>query len=182
MNNYHEFFESMQNVAKDAFQLNCQLAKAGIQDAGAFLREVHGSTKQASNMEEAIRERLQDGFRIWNEGYDSWLEWCNTLYDEDSHYNIPFNGSQRRCTMDEYKSMMGQLFQHFTMEVGVNGFDNMIIKDNWAAIRYTVKVKNLDTGAEILQHTMEFVKFKDTGDERGVRVDEGWALSDSALC
>ena len=76
--------------------------------------------------------------------------------------------------------MMGQLFQHFTMELGE--YDNMIIKDNWCAIRYTVKVKNLHTGKEILQHTMEFVEFKDNGDERGVRVAEGWALSDSALC
>ena len=29
---------------------------------------------------------------------------------------------------------MGQLFQHFTMELGE--YDNMIIKDNWCAIRY----------------------------------------------
>lgn len=133
-----------------------------------------------SNMETAIKNRLETGFKNWNGGYDGWLEWCNTLYEPDAYYNIPFNGTQRRCTLQEYKDMMGQLFQHFTMELG--DFDNMIIKDNWAAIRYTVNVKNLDTGAEILQHTMEFVKFKNNSDERGVRVVEGWALSDSALC
>lgn len=76
--------------------------------------------------------------------------------------------------------MTGQLFQHFSMELGE--FDNLIIKDNWCAIRYTVKVTNLHTRKVITQHTMEFVKFKDNGDERGVRVVEGWALSDSALC
>ena len=65
------------------------------------------------------------------------------------------------------------------MELGE--FDNMLIKDNWAAIRYTVKVKNLDTQEEILQHTMEFVNFKDNPDPIGVRVVEGWALSDSPL-
>ena len=140
----------------------------------------HIKMSEYNSMEDAIRDRLETGFRNWNGGYDGWLEWCNTLYEPDAYYNIPFNGSQRRCTLQEYKDMMGQLFQHFTMELG--DFDNMIIKDNWAAIRYTVKVKNLDTGSEILQHTMEFVKFRDNGDDRSVRVVEGWALSDSALC
>ena len=57
----------------------------------------------------------------------------------------------------------------------------MIIKDDWCAIRYTVKIKNLDTGEEILQNTMEFVKFKMNPEPIGVRVVEGWALSDISL-
>ena len=132
-----------------------------------------------SNLEEAIRERLLNGFKNWNGGYDGWLNWCNTLYEPDAYYNIPFEGSQKRCTLQEYKDMMGQLFQHFTMDLGE--FDNMIIKDDWCAIRYTVKIKNLHTGKEITQHTMEFVKFKDNPEPIGCRVVEGWALSDSAL-
>lgn len=75
--------------------------------------------------------------------------------------------------------MMGKLFEHFTMELGA--FENMIIKDDWCAIRYTVKIKNLATGQEIKQNTMEFVKFKDNGGELGARVIEGWALSDAPL-
>ena len=139
-----------------------------------------GNSVAEPTLEARIKDRLEAGFKNWNGGYDGWLEWCNTLYEPDAHYNIPFDGSQKRCTLEEYKAMMGQLFQHFTMDLG--DFDNMIIKGQWAAIRYTVKVRNLDTGVEILQHTMEFVKFKDNHDECGVRVVEGWALSDSALC
>ena len=139
-----------------------------------------GNSVAEPTLEAQIEDRLRAGFKNWNGGYDGWLEWCNTLYEPDAHYNIPFDGSQKRCTLEEYKAMMGQLFQHFTMDLG--DFDNMIIKGQWAAIRYTVKVRNLDTGVEILQHTMEFVKFKDNHDERGVRVVGGWALSDSALC
>jgi hypothetical protein len=74
---------------------------------------------------------------------------------------------------------MGKLFEHFTMELGA--FENMIIKDDWCAIRYTIKIKNLDTGVEFTQNTMEFVKFKDNPDPYGVRVVEGWALSDVPL-
>ncbi len=161
------------------YNVKNQMDKAGIVDTYALIDEMTSQTTYQTALEEAIRNRLENGFKNWNGGYDGWLEWCNTLYEPDAYYNIPYNGTQRRCTLEEYKSMMGQLFQHFTMELGK--FDNMIIKDNWCAIRYTVKVKNLDTGTEILQHTMEFVRFKDNGDERGVRVVEGWALSDSPL-
>lgn len=142
-----------------------------------FKMAIKNSMETSSAIEKAIRDRLETGFKNWNGGYEGWLKWCNTLYEPDAHYNIPFHGGQRRCTLQEYKDMMGQLFQHFTMELG--DFENMIIKDNWCGIRYTVKITNLKTGEEILQNTMEFVEFKDNGDDRGVRVVEGWALSDS---
>lgn len=135
----------------------------------------NGSTPAPLTMEEAIRDRLVNGFQNWNGGYDGWLEWCNTLYEPDAHYNV----YGHRLTLQQYKDMMGQLFQHYTMELGA--FDNMLIQDGWAAIRYTVKVKNLDTGEEILQNTMEFVNFKENPAPIGVRVVEGWALSDSPL-
>lgn len=43
------------------------------------------------------------------------------------------------------------------------------------------RLVNLQTGEEVLQHTMEFVNFKNNPDPIGVRVIEGWALSDSPL-
>ena len=65
------------------------------------------------------------------------------------------------------------------MELG--RIDNMINRDNWCAIRYTVKIKNLYTGEEIIRNTMEFVNFKEISEPIGVFVSEGWALSDSLL-
>lgn len=137
--------------------------------------EIKNPTPIEKDIEKAIENRLFSGFNNWNGGYDGWLEWCNTLYEPDAHYNV----YGKRLTLDEYKGMMGQLFQHYTMELGQ--FENMIIRDNWCAIRYQVTVRNLHTGEGVLQNTMEFVKFKDNGDERGVRVVEGWALADSPL-
>lgn len=127
------------------------------------------------SLEQAIEDRLINGFNNWNGGYDGWLEWCNTLYEPDAHYNV----YGKRLTLQEYKDMMKQLFQHYTMYLGE--FENMIINDDWCAIRYKVKIKNLDTGKEIIQNTMEFVNFKENPDPIGVRVVEGWALSDSPL-
>lgn len=137
--------------------------------------EIKNPTPIEKEIEKKIRDRLFDGFNNWNGGYDGWLKWCNTLYEPDAHYNV----YGKRLTLQQYKDMMGQLFQHFTMELGQ--FENMIIRDNWCAIRYTVKVKNLDTGEEVLQNTMEFVTFKENPDPVGVRVVEGWALSDMPL-
>lgn len=65
--------------------------------------------------------------------------------------------------------------------INLQGFDNMLIQKDWAAIRYTVKVTNRKTGEYFLQKTMEFVHFKDNGGTIGARVIEGWALSDQTL-
>ena len=137
--------------------------------------EIKNPTPIEKDIEKAIKDRLFNGFNNWNGGYDGWLEWCNTLYEPDAHYNV----YGKRLTLEEYKGMMGQLFWHYTMELGQ--FENMIIRDNWCAIRYTVKIRNLHTGEEIFQNTMEFVQFKENPEPVGVRVVEGWALSDSPL-
>ncbi len=127
------------------------------------------------NFEEAIKERLENGFKNWNGGYDGWLEWCNTLYEPDAHYNV----YGQRWTLQEYKDAMGKLFTIFDMELGE--FDNMIIKDDWCAIRYSVIITNKQTDEKIEQHTMEFVHFKDNPEPAGARVIEGWALSDKQI-
>ena len=43
-------------------------------------------------------------------------------------YNVQVQGVQRRLTLQEYKDMMHQLFENFTIELGQ--FENMIIRDN----------------------------------------------------
>ena len=84
-----------------------------------------------SELEKAIRDRLETGFKNRNGGYDGWLEWCNTLYEPDAHYNIPFKGSQKRCTLEEYKAMMGQLFQHFYRgDVSVSEYFLQVLRRN----------------------------------------------------
>lgn len=122
--------------------------------------------------QEQIKDRLTNGFGNWNDGYESWLKWCDTLYEPDAHYNV----YGKRLTLQQYKDMMKMLFGHFTMELG--DFDNMLIVDDWCAIRYTVYINNLDTSERIEQKTMEFVHFKDNGGKIGARVIEGWALTE----
>ncbi|MNW37101.1 hypothetical protein D3C74_141340 [compost metagenome] len=127
------------------------------------------------NFQNAIKERLQDGFKNWNGGYSQWLNWCNTLYEPDAHYNV--NG--QRLTLQQYKDLMGELFSAFDVKLG--DFFNMIIEGDWCAIRYSVYITNKKTGECFDQMTMEFVNFKDNQDPIGARVIEGWALSDKPI-
>ena len=147
--------------------------------AAEKVNHVKYETSVNSETEKAIRDRLFDGFNNWNGGYDGWLTWCNTLYEPDAHYNIPGPKGLVRLTLQQYKDAMGKLFEHYTMELG--NFENMIIRDNWCAIRYTVTIRNIETGKAFTQNTMEFVQFKENPEPIGVRVVEGWALRDVAL-
>ena len=135
--------------------------------------EILNKTGINTEMEKAISNRLQNGFQNWNNGYEAWLKWCDTLYEPDAHYN----SQGRRLTLQQYKDLMKKEFGHYTMDLG--DFDNMIIKDDWAAIRYTSTNRNLDTGSEVVQQVMEFVHFKMNPAPIGVRVIEGWAISTS---
>jgi hypothetical protein len=125
--------------------------------------------------QDQIRDRLRVGFSNWNGGYEKWLEWCDTLYEPDAHYNV----YGKRLTLQQYKDMMGQFFGAFDVELG--DFHNMLVQDDWCAIRYSVHIINKSTGENIEQETMEFVNFKKNSASVGARVIEGWALSDKPL-
>ncbi|KAK8883032.1 hypothetical protein M9Y10_045680 [Tritrichomonas musculus] len=129
--------------------------------------------------QEQIKDRLETGFKNWNGGYDVWLKWCDTLYEPDAHYNIQLKWPQKRLTLQEYKDMMKVFMSHFNVELGE--FHNLIIKDDWCAIRYVVYVTNRQTNEKFTQNTMEFVHFKENPQPIGARVIEGWALSDLTL-
>ena len=141
--------------------------------------KVKVDSKVETEIEKAIKDRLLNGFENWNGGYDGWLKWCETLYEPDAHYNLQTReGGLKRLTLQQYEDMMGELFKHFTMTLG--DFENMIIRDDWCAIRYTINVKNVHTGEVNTMNTMEFVKFTQNPEPVGVRVVEGWAISDTA--
>jgi hypothetical protein len=128
-----------------------------------------------TTLQDQIRDRLRNGFENWNGGYEQWLEWCDTLYEPDAHYNV----SGERLTLQQYKDMMGQFFSAFEIELGE--FYNMLVADDWCAIRYAVNITNKATGEKFEQMTMEFVNFKDNRAPVGARVIEGWALSDKPI-
>ncbi|MEC0234832.1 nuclear transport factor 2 family protein [Paenibacillus kribbensis] len=126
-------------------------------------------TQIDTHLAKKIQNRLLSGFENWNRGYDAWAKWGNILYTNDSHYNV--HGV--RLTMDEYKASMNMSLK--TADIQMGNFNNMIISGDWAAIRYDITNTNRQTGKSVPGTVMEFVKFKDYGNDLGVRVVEGWA-------
>lgn len=122
-----------------------------------------------TEMEKNIQNRLLNGFENWNRGYDAWEAWCEILYTQDSLYNV--HGVQ--LTLKEYQTAMNATLQASDIQMGV--FNNMIVCDDWCAIRYDISTTDRQTGETIEGGVMEFVQFKDYGDELGTRVVEGWA-------
>lgn len=127
------------------------------------------------SFQDRIRNRFQQGFNNWNNGYEAWLEWCETLYEPDAYYNVYGN----RLTLKQYMDLMGEFFENHDIELGP--LDNVLVNDDWGAVRYETYVTDKRTGEKTSMKTMEFVKFKDNPEPIGARVVEGWAISDSSI-
>ncbi|WP_025676790.1 nuclear transport factor 2 family protein [Paenibacillus massiliensis] len=122
-----------------------------------------------TQMGKNIQNRLLNGFENWNRGYDAWETWGDILYTEDSLYNV--HGV--KLTLKEYQDSMNATLQSSDIQMG--NFNNMIISGDWAAIRYDISTTNRQTQKTSDGSVMEFVHFKDYGDQLGTRVVEGWA-------
>lgn len=109
-----------------------------------------------------IQNRLLTGFENWNRGFDAWKAWGDILYTGESIYNV--HGA--RMTLAEYQAAMDVSLQQMDIQMG--NFNNMLICDNWTAIYYDTTMNGKPS------NVMEFVEFKDYGDELGTRVVEGW--------
>lgn len=119
-----------------------------------------------TKMGKAIENRLLTGFENWNRGFDAWKAWGTILYTDDSIYNV--HGA--RLTLAEYQAAMNVTLKRANIQMG--DFQNIIICDDWAAIRYATET--VSNGKSVPGGVMEFVKFKDYGKELGCRVEEGW--------
>lgn len=135
----------------------------------ASIFPVINSTPIETEMEKNIQNRLLNGFENWNRGYDTWEDWGNILYTEDSLYNV--HGV--KLTLKQYQDAMNATLVSSDIQMG--NFNNMIICDDWAAIRYDITTTDRQTQKSSDGSVMEFVHFKDYGEELGTRVMEGWA-------
>lgn len=132
-------------------------------------------TPAETDMAKKIQNRMLNGFNTWNLGYDAWEHWGEVLYSEDSIYNV--HGAH--LTLAEYQASMNMALQATDIQMGQ--FRNMILSDNWAAIRYDTSMTNRQTGETTYSPVTEFVRFADFG-ERGAKVDEGWgSIRDASM-
>ena len=123
-------------------------------------------TNVEPGLERNIQNRLLTGFENWNRGFEAWKAWGNILYTKDSIYNV--HGA--RLSLAQYQAAMNLSLKKSIILMGA--FHNMIICDDFTAIRYDII--NIIGEKESQGTVMEFVKFKDYGEELGTRVVEGW--------
>ena len=116
-----------------------------------------------TELEKNIENRLLTGFENWNRGYDAWKAWGDILYTPDSIYNV--HGA--RMTLKEYQDTMDVLLKQTDIRMG--DFHNMLITDDWTAIYYDTENIDPSTGESSPARVMEFVQFKDYGEELGTR-------------
>ena len=129
---------------------------------------VINQTPVDTELGKSIENRLLTGFENWNRGYDAWKAWGDILYTPNSIYNV--HGA--RMTLREYQDTMDVLLKQTDIRMG--DFHNMLITDDWTAIYYDTENIDPSTGESSPARVMEFVQFKDYGEELGTRVVEGW--------
>jgi len=107
------------------------------------------------------------GFDEWNNGINYYIEWINEGYDNDA-LNYGLNGEKR--TMTEYKEAMQKLSEETIIEKLY--FDNILIRDNWAAIHYRYRSENKQTNEKYVGDRMQFLKFELK--ENGYKIVASW--------
>lgn len=122
-----------------------------------------------TSMERRIQNRLLTGFENWNRGFEAWKAWGDILYTPQSLYNV----HAVHLTLGEYQMAMKATLRANDIQMG--DFKNMVIVDDWCAIHYEIATISRETGDVHPGSVMEFVHFKDYGEELGTRVVEGWA-------
>ena len=130
---------------------------------------VNNPTTVQDGIEKKIQNRLLTGFENWNRGFDAWKKWGDILYTNASIYNV--HGA--RLTLAQYQQSMDITLKKTNILMG--DFHNMLICGNFTAIFYDIKT--IVGEREVPGTVMEFVVFKDYGEELGTRVVVGWGGS-----
>ena len=104
-----------------------------------------------------ILEIILNGFDSWNKGINTYLTWVDDAYDSNA---ISSSLDERDRTMTDYKSEITNLFK--IQKIDKLYFDNILIRDNWAASHYRFRNRTVGNDEEIdTGDRMEFFKFEE---------------------
>ena len=124
-------------------------------------------TKYKDDKAKEILRIILKGFDSWNQGIDSYIKWVNEGYDSDAEST---SGNDEIRTMSEYKSAMKSLVKKENIKKLY--FNNILIRDNWAAIHYYYTSEDLKTGEKTWGDKMQFLKFENKDD--GLKIISSW--------
>ena len=128
---------------------------------------IQNPTKFIDDNAEDILNIIFEGFDNWNKGIDQYLNWVDTGYDE----NAKSSGlNEKERTMTEYKNEMKALVEK--EKITKIYFDNVLIRDNWAALHYRYTKENLETKEMYAGDRMQFLKFEEK--EGSLKIVASW--------
>ena len=101
---------------------------------------------------------IMEGFDKWNTGINDYIAWLSQGYTSDAK-SYGLNGEERN--MATYESAMRTLAGEKTIKKLY--FDNILVRDNWAAIHYRYRSITKGTNEKYVGDRMQFLKFKEVG-------------------
>ena len=87
------------------------------------------------------------------------MEWVDTAYDEKATSS---SLDERNRTMEEYKNEMKEFTTNHTIKKLY--FENVLIRDNWAALHYRYTNYNSEDKTTFGGDRMQFLKFEQKAD------------------
>ena len=117
---------------------------------------------------QAILLIILKGFDSWNKGIEDYINFVDEAYTSNA---ISSSLDEKDRKMDEYKGEIRNLFS--TKKIEKLYFDNILIRDNWAALHYRYRKKNLSNGnLESFGDRMQFLKFEEI--EGALKITGSW--------
>ena len=111
---------------------------------------------------------IMEGFDKWNTGINDYIAWLGQGYTSDAK-SYGLNGEERN--MATYESAMRTLAGEKTIKKLY--FDNILVRDNWAAIHYRYRSITTDTNEKYVGDRMQFLKFKEVEDN-SYKIEATW--------
>lgn len=112
-------------------------------------------------------EIILQGFDKWNSGIGDYKSWVDTAYTTDAK-SYGLRGAER--TMTQYKQEIETRFGQEKIEKLY--FDNILIRDDWAALHYRYRITNLSTSEIYVGDRMQFLQFVQDGS--GFKIKASW--------
>ena len=102
-----------------------------------------------------INEIILSGFDSWNKGYSFYDKWVNDYYKPDA-FSSSLNETKRNLSI--YLPEIKELFEN--EKITKLYFDNILIRDDWAAIHYRYRSEGKKNRKVRVGDRMEFFKFE----------------------
>ena len=115
----------------------------------------YNTTYIDSNADDILKIILE-GFDSWNKGISYYIDFVGKNYLENATSS---SLDERERTMDEFKNEMRELFDKETIDKLY--FDNILIRENWAALHYRYRREVKSTKEKTVGDRMQFLKFKE---------------------